>query len=118
MVFFTRLASAAARFSRWAMAAALCALVFVANVQPASAFGGSGSKPSDGVVQLDKVEQRSKDVLKNGPRDGDAVASRAEGGLNGVQGGADASKMSTPANSPEATTVADNVKGAIKDMKN
>lgn len=117
MVSFNRFASTIARFSRWAIAATLCTLVFVANVQPASAFGGSSSKPSDGVVQLDKVEQQAKDVLKNGPRGGDEVAARAEGGINGVQGGASASKMETPANSKDATTVADGIKGAIQDMK-
>lgn len=117
MVFFNRFASATARFSRWAIAGALCMLVFVANVQPAAAFGSSSSKPSDGVVQLDKVEQQAKDVLEKGPRGMEAVTARAEGGLNGVQGGADTSKMSTPENSKDATTVKDSIKGAIKDMK-
>ena len=46
------------------------------------------------------------------------VTARADDGLNGVQGGADTSKMSNPGNSQDATTVKDSIKGAIKDLKN
>lgn len=118
MVFFNRISSNIAQLSRWAIATTLCALVFIANVQPALAFGGSSSKASEGVTQLDKIEQRANEALEKGPRGADEVTARAEGGINGVQGGADASKMETPANSKETTTVADGIKSAIKEMNN
>jgi len=117
MVSFKRFTAAAVRFSRWAMGAAFCLLVFIANVQPAAAFGSSTSKPSDGVVQLDKVEQQAKDVLKEGPRGIEDVTARAEGGINGVQGGVDVSKMDNPENSQDTATVKGAIKDAIEDLK-
>lgn len=103
---------------RWAVAAVLGVALLLTNVSPALAIGSSPSDPSDGLTQLDKIEQRSKDVLKNGPRGMEEVQTRAEGGLNGVQGAADRSKMSTPANSQAATSVMDNIKDALSDVAN
>lgn len=118
MKYLNRFATATARLRRWAIAASLCLAILFAYALPAAAISSSPSKPTEGEVSLDKVEQRSKDVLKKGPRGMDAVTSRAKDGLNGVQGGADANKMSRPSNSPQATTAAENIKETLKNITN
>ncbi len=95
----------------------LCLTIFLAAT-PAFAMGSSQAKPSEGIAQLDKIEQRSKDVLKEGPRGMQEVQERAKGGINAVQGGADQSKMNTPENSKEAVSVIDQVKDALSDLGN
>lgn len=83
--------------------AAACALLVFASTAPALAFGNSSSKPSDGVAQLDSVQNKSEDAI-SGPEGGvignpGAVKENAKKGLNGIQGKANKNKMSNPANS-------------------
>ena len=98
---------------RWAMALVLGIALVAANVAPALAIGSSSTSPSEGEANLTAIEQKSKDVLKEGPRGMDKVQARAEGGLNGVQGAADSSKMISPSET-QATTVADKVEALIE----
>lgn len=91
-----------------------CSLVLVSNVLPAYAMGSSKSKPSDGTVQLNKIEERAQDVAKSDPLTLEETEARSQGGLNEVQGAADKNKMSRPSNSQDATTVRDQVKGALE----
>ena len=99
---------------RWAMALVLGMALLATNVAPALAIGSTPTSPKDGEANLTKIEQKSKDVLKNGPRGMEEVQARAEGGLNGVQGSADSSKMTSPSET-QATTVMDDVKNLLKD---
>ena len=98
---------------RWAMALVLGVALLATNVSPALAIGSSPTSPTEGEVSLSKIEQKSKDVLRKGPRGMDEVQARAEGGLNGVQGSADSSKMTSPSET-QANTVLDDVKDFIK----
>jgi hypothetical protein len=93
-----------------------CSLLILSNSLPASAIGSSKSKPSDGVVKLDKIEQRAEDVLKTplAPSAEEAQArSQEPGSLNEVQGAADINKMNRPSNSRGATTAKDQIEGAL-----
>jgi hypothetical protein len=117
MVYPNRFATATARLRRWTLAVGLCLVILFASALPAAAMSGSPStrnKPTEGEVSLDKIQQRSREVLKEGPRGMEAVTSRAEGGINAVQGGADANKMNRPSNSSQATTAAEKAKKALE----
>lgn len=98
---------------------AACALLVFASTAPALAFGNSSSKPSDGVAQLDTVQNKSEDAI-SGP-DGGAIGNpekfkeNAQKGLNGVQGQANQNKMSNPANSG-AKSVEENIKNALEEI--
>lgn len=93
-----------------------CSLIILSNSLPAFAMGSSKSKPSDGVVQLDKIEQRSKDALKTpGAPLADEATARAneKGSINEIQGAADVNKMNRPSNSQNATTPKDQIEKAL-----
>jgi hypothetical protein len=78
-------------------------------------FGSTPSKPTDGTVQLEKIEQRAEDVAsKVTPGSMKEAEERAKGGINEVQGAADKNKMSRPSNSKGATTVKDQIGKALK----
>lgn len=98
---------------RWAIALVLGVALFATHAAPALAFGDRPTSPKEGEANLTRIEQKSKDVLRKGPRGMDEVQSRAEGGLNGVQGSADRSKMTSPAKT-RANTVKDDVADLLK----
>ena len=99
------------------MIAAACALLIFSSAAPAFAFGKSPSKPSEGVVDLDSVQEQSERAIA-GPKGGvlgnpEAVKENAQKGLNGVQGTADVDDMSRPSNA-EGKTVEENIKEALE----
>lgn len=79
-------------------------------------FGSTPSKPTDGTVQLEKIEQRAEDVAsaKVAPGSMKEAEERAKGGINEVQGAADKNQMSRPSNSKGATTVKDQISKVLK----
>lgn len=99
--------------------AAVCALLVFASAAPAMAFGNSSSKPSDGVVELDSVQNKSEDAI-SGPDGGvignpQKVKENAQKGLNGVQGAANKKEMANPANA-QGKTVEENIKNALEEI--
>lgn len=91
-----------------------CALIVLSNALPAFAMGRNKSKPSDGTIQLDKIEQRAEDMAQSDPLSLKETQSRTQGGLNEVQGSADKNKMKRPSNSQDATTIGDQLEGALE----
>ncbi len=99
------------------MIAAACALLIFSSAAPALAFGKSDSKPSDGVVELDSVQNQSERAIA-GPKGGvlgnpEAVKENAQKGLNGIQGTADVDNMSRPSNA-KGETVESKIKDALE----
>lgn len=93
-----------------------CSFLILSSSLPASAMGSNKSKPSDGVVKLNKIEQRAEDIAQSplSPSREEAQArSQEPGSLNEVQGAADINKMNRPSNSQDATTVKDQVERAL-----
>ena len=92
------------------------AFLFFSTSVPAFAFGAASSSPTDGTVQLDKIEQRAQDVAESkvAPGSIEEAAKRAKGGINEVQGAADKDQMSRPSNSQNATTVKDQIGKVLK----
>jgi hypothetical protein len=96
------------------------AFLLLSSSAPAFAFGATPSRPTDGTVQLDKIEQRAQDVAESkvAPGSIEEAAERAKGGINEVQGAADKDQMSRPSNSQNATTVKDQIGKALKKAAN
>jgi hypothetical protein len=92
-----------------------CSLIILSSSLPAFAMG-SKSKPSDGVVKLDKIEQRAEDAMKTplAPSADEAIARANEkGSINELQGAADINKMNRSSNSKNATTAKDQVEKVL-----
>ncbi len=108
--FFSKIANL--RPMRFLIAAVFCTLLFVANTLPAAA---ATSSPDKGVTPLQGIEQKSQDVLKEGPRDLEKTQSEAQKGLNAVQGGADYNKLNRPENA-KSTSVEEQIKEGLRDL--
>ncbi len=80
---------------RFVVAAFFGALLLFSNALPTLAVSSS---PTSGEDQLQKIEQKSEDVLKSNPRSLEEVQADAENGLNTVQGEANKNKMKNPGN--------------------
>jgi hypothetical protein len=94
-----------------------CSLLILSNSLSAFAAGSSSkSKPSDGVVKLDKIEQRAEDAMKTplAPSADEARARANESGsINELQGAADINKMNRPSNSQDTVTAKDRIEKAL-----
>jgi hypothetical protein len=101
---------------------AFIASVFLlfSNSVPAFAFGAAPSSPTDGTVQLNKIEERAQDLAESKAAPGSIEESveRAKGGINEVQGAADKDQMSRPGNSQKATSIKDEIGKALKKAAN
>jgi hypothetical protein len=92
-----------------------CALFLLLNVSSALAAGHSTpSKATEGEAQLNKIYDRSEDMLQNGIPSLEQVEKRANEGINEVQGDADKDKMSRPGNSQQAVSVKDQIKKSLE----
>ncbi|MEO0770063.1 MAG: hypothetical protein AAFY72_11640 [Cyanobacteria bacterium J06649_4] len=98
--------------------AAACALVVFSSATPAMAFGNSSSEPSDGLAQMDSVQEKSESTISgaissdNGTK---SVMKNSEKGLNGVQGSANAEKMISPEDA-NATSVESKIEDALDEV--
>lgn len=95
------------------MAITICTLVMLGIANSAMALGSTSSDSSEGMVQLNDIQESSKETLRNGPRSAQAIQSKSARGLNGVQGDADSEKMNTPANSQQAETIEEEIKDTL-----
>lgn len=98
--------------------AAACALLIFSSASPALAFGNSSSKPSDGLKQLDRVQQKSEAAVSGGIESNNgarSVQKNASEGLNGVQGRANKGKMKSPSDA-NATSIEENVEEALEEV--
>lgn len=101
------------RLVRFLMATFVCTFLFLSSAFPVVAATSSATKGEDA---LKGIQKESEEVLKSDPRSMEEVQSKAKGGLNAVQGGADVNKMYRPENSQDATSVEERVKGFLNDF--
>lgn len=73
----------------------VCGLMAFANVVPAIA---AHSKLNEGMEQLSNIQTKAENAAKSGPYDGDLVKSKANRGLNEIQGTSDFRKMKQDVN--------------------
>lgn len=84
-----------------------CAFLFFAQAMPAYS---ATSSPTKGEDQLLGIEKESQKIIQSGeptPQRKETQEKSSGGGLNGVQGTADAEKMNNPANSGGETVEKD-----------
>lgn len=114
---FMRSNSLIVRSLRFIVATFACALMFFSSAYPAAAMGSSTpSSPKVGEANLDKVQEKTDDSVTNPPMTLKEVTERSQEGLNEVQGGADAQKMSNPANSQQATSFVEEVTKTLENI--
>jgi hypothetical protein len=68
--------------------------------------------PTEGTVQLNRIQQKAEDVANSAPATLEEVEERSKGGLNEVQGSSDQNKMKLSNDSQPA--VADQIQTAIE----
>ncbi|MFK8183382.1 MAG: hypothetical protein AB8B99_08405 [Phormidesmis sp.] len=119
---FTYLSTAFSNFKRVlkpVMAASVCALLVFSVATPAWAFGGSDSKASKGLEQLENVQSKSEDAIASGPKSGAngtrSVTKDSNEGLNGVQGAANKENMISPEDA-KGTTIKDSIEDALESV--
>ena len=106
------------RYAKRFVVMVVCAVMLFVTSQPANAFGmKSSSDASEGVAKLDQVQAESEAALTAEPRGMSEVQQKANAGLNGVQGTADAGAMQTPSDSGAATTVEKQIKNVVESVK-
>lgn len=114
----TRLSLPSLNPVRLLIIASICVLLFFSSVFPAAAIGMDKTKGVQGEDQLKGIEQKSEKVLESGPRSLEETKSKANQGINAVQGGADVNKMKEPGDSQKTKSVEDQIKEAVHDVMN
>ena len=84
---------------------------FSAPVNPT----GSSTAPQQGEAQLRGIEREAQKAAIDKPYSRKETQSKAQEGLNEIQGAADINKMSRPENA-EATSVEDKLKNALESV--
>jgi len=107
------------RIIRFLFAMTICTLLVFSSMFPAIAAGRSTpTKPESGEATLNRVQERSEDVVKAEPRSMKEVQEDSSGRkLNEVQGEANLDKMKRSENTSEQTeSFRDRIEGAIENI--
>ncbi len=118
---FTRFNSIILHPVRFLIVAFAFTVLFFSSALPAAALGSSPSSPTDGEQHLNEIQRKTEQAVIDPPMNLKEIQKRSQarkGGINEIQGAADINKMSTPENSKQATSVIDEVKGALRNLKN
>lgn len=98
-----------------AVAIALVCAVFLVGTTPALA-AGSSSSPSKGAAQMNSLQETSEEAVKQEPRDLESTQSKAQEGINSVQGGADADKMYSSSGSRSSESIPRQIEDALENL--
>lgn len=93
----------------------ICGLLFISSVYPAQA---ATSRNTEGEASLNKIQSKTDDVAKSNPRGLEEITKEAQKGLNAVQGGADESKMVSPEDASDATTIKEKAANFLDNLTN
>ncbi len=100
---------------RFLVVAFTCALLLFSNAFPAAAIESYQSNPTEATDQLLETQRETDEVAKSAPLGLKETQQRTSGGgLNEIQGTADAEKMNRPENSQEAVSVEEEVSNFLK----
>lgn len=114
---FIRVNLIIAQSTRFLIVVFACTAIFFASSLPAFALGSTPSSPTKGEVNLKKIQERTDVTTYDPPITIKEIQQRSQaekGGINEIQGTADANKMKNPGNSQQANTAIDNVKDLLK----
>ena len=103
---------------RFLLAICVAALLMLSDAFPAYSAPvnptGSRTAPQEGESQLLGVEREAQEAVIKDPYSRKETQTKANEGLNEIQGAADLDKMKRPENSQDATSVEDKVKNALE----
>ncbi len=105
---------------RLLIAAFACTLVLFSNTFPTFAATNSPSSLTKGETHLNEIQRRTDKSTYDPAMSMGEIQKRSDpkrGGINEVQGAADANKMKTPENSQQEVTILDNVKDMLKKVE-
>lgn len=90
----------------------VCSLLFVVNVLPVAA----ASNPKSGEAPLSGIQKEADQTIKGNPPELKETQTKANEGLNEVQGAANREKMVTPDEAENAETVEDDIKEGLRGL--
>lgn len=103
---------------RFLVAVCVCALLLLSNAFPAFADPvnptSSKSSPQQGEANLQSIEKEAQKAVLKDPYSREDTQSKANQGLNEIQGAADVNQMNTPENSGDAISVEDKSKNFLE----
>lgn len=100
---------------RFVVVALTCTLLLLSNAFPAAAIQSYQSNPTEATDQLLDTQRETDKVAKSSPLGLKETQKRTSGGgLNEVQGTADAENMNRPENSQDAVSVEEEVGNFLK----
>lgn len=108
----------ALRIIRFLVATCVCALLVFSPAFPAYSAPpvnptGSNTAPQEGEAQLRGIERQAQEAVQEDPYSRGKTQSKANEGLNEIQGTADVEKMNRPENSQGAQSVEDKSKNFL-----
>lgn len=101
---------------RFLMAALLCAFLWIGFATPSPSFAATSS-PTQGEDALKQIQKDSEQLLRGGPPSLEETKNKAQEGINEVQGGADKEMMKNPLNTDTTTSVEDNIKEGMENIR-
>ena len=103
---------------RFLVAVCVCALLVFSYAFPAYSdpvnVTGNQSAPQEGEAQLRSIEKGAQDAVLEDPYSREKTQSKANPGLNEIQGTADVNKMRRPENSQDAISDEDKSKNFLE----
>ncbi|MCP6758044.1 MAG: hypothetical protein NHB32_04555 [Fischerella sp. CENA71] len=100
---------------RFLVVAFTCTLLLFSHAFPAAAIESYQSNPTEATDQLLETQRETDEVAKSAPLGLKETQKRTSGGgLNEVQGTADAKNMNRPENSQDAVSVEEEVSNFLK----
>ncbi|PSF38051.1 hypothetical protein C7H19_06140 [Aphanothece hegewaldii CCALA 016] len=98
------------------ISAVLCVSLVTSFAFPAAA--GTPSPVTKGEANLNKIQAKTDELAQQEPPSLKQVEERNKGGLNEVQGSADANKMISPEDAQGTTTLKDKIEQALDKVTN
>ena len=99
---------------RFLMAALLCAFLWIGFATPSFAATSNFTQGEDA---LKEIQKDSEQLLRGGPPSLEETQSKAQEGINEVQGGADKDMMKNPLNTGTTTSVEDQIKEGMDNIR-
>jgi murein L,D-transpeptidase YcbB/YkuD len=109
----------ALRIIRFLIATCVCAVLVFSHAfpaysaEPVNPTGSRTAAPQEGEAQLRSIEREAQEAVQEPPYSRGKTQSKANPGLNEIQGTADVEKMNRPENSQAAQSVEDKSKNFL-----
>jgi t-SNARE complex subunit (syntaxin) len=96
---------------RFLIVSFICTVIFFANAIPTLA---AKSPVDKGAEQLDKIQEKTENVMRSAPRSLEEMQRETREGINAVQGSADRAKMKGANAQTQTETMAEKFKEGVR----